>query len=438
MTSTPASDTDAMALRQCIDDFINTRLQDRLTKLDTETLEEPKKQAKRSRLQRDHQREVWLGEAAKQARQLQIATHVVKFSHPSAAGTNIYCAKGTSSSSPFMCSAGERLIDDIAVRDAKALSTYTLLKEEHDGQTLLERALRRDATFLAALSDDSNTAEAWCNAFAAIAEDHAPPASHTLAKQIYFPLGDGSYHLLSPLYPTALAQRVYENVQQVLYSDEAKAARKARKAANANTGYREYPNVAACKFGGKNKQNVSYLNSKRGGTGYLLVSCPPLWNQRGLQPPLRVDTIFDRWLSGFRSLRELTQGLAQFLSRTRHNNLAIRKTRARFVAQVVDEVLHLARTIQQLPAGWSSADDCRLNQAEALWLDPGRALADEVFATTRDNSDWPDAIARKFANWLNHQIHSDRLPVDDASALQWQRDFAQEMADFQREIADDR
>ncbi len=223
-----------------------------------------------------------------------------------------------------------------------------------------------------------------------------------------------------------------------MYSDEAKAGRKARKTTNTNPGYREFPNVAACKFGGNNKQNVSYLNSKRGGTGYLLASCPPQWQHQGLKPPLRVETIFDRWLSGFRSLRELTQGLAQFLSGTRHNNLAIRLTRARFVAQIVDEVLHLARTIQQLPSGWSAAGECRLNQAEMLWLDPGRCLVDEALASARGNSDWPDTIARKFANWLNHQIHSDRLPVDDASALQWHRDFAQEMSDFQKEISDDR
>lgn len=438
MTSTPASNADVVALRRCIDEFINTRLQDRLAKLDSETIEESKRLARRARLQLDHQRDVWLGEAAKQARQLQIATHVVKFSHPSAGATNIYCANGAETFAPFVCSAGERLTDDMAVRDAKALSTYTLLKIEHDGRTLLERALRRDVAFLAALSNDNDTAEAWCNAFAAIAEDHARPASHTLAKQIYFPLGDGGYHLLSPLYPTALAQRVFESVEHVLYSDETKVGRKARKAMNANLGYREFLNVAACKFGGNNKQNVSYLNSKRGGTGYLLASCPPQWQHQGLKPPLRVETLFDRWLSGFRSLRELTQGLAKFLSGTRHNNLAIRQTRARFVAQIVDEVLHLARTLQQLPAGWSTADDCRLNQAEALWLDPGRCVTDESFAAARDNSDWPDTIARKFANWLNHEIRSDRLPVDDASALQWHRDFAQEMSGFQREIADDR
>lgn len=432
MTSTPASnaDADAGALRQCIDDFIRERLQTKLDKLADDEND------KRDQLRNDYQREAWLGDAARRVGQIQLVTHALKFIHPDARGTNVHEVSDRAVGA-LLSSAGEHLPDDV-VGNAAALDVFKLLTLEHNGQTLLQRIRSGDKQVIPALSDDAEQAQAWCAAFSAIVEDHGSPASDSLAKQLFFPLADGSYHLLAPLYPTALAHRLYQRIQAVRFSEEAKMARDAKRSAKPHAGYCEYPNLAARTFGGSKPQNISQLNSERRGTGYLLASCPPQWQHQGLKPPLRVETIFDRWLSSFRSLRELTRGLAQFLSGTRHNNLAIRQTRARFVAQIVDEVLHLARTIQQLPSGWSAADECRLNQAELLWLDPGRCVADKAFAAARDSSDWPDTIARKFANWLNHQIHSDRLPVDDASALQWHRDFAQEMADFQREIADDR
>ena len=55
-------------------------------------------------------------------------------------------------------------------------------------------------------------------------------ASHTLAKQLYFPLPDDGYHLLAPLFPTALVHGVHTHLQEARFSDAAKAARAARRA----------------------------------------------------------------------------------------------------------------------------------------------------------------------------------------------------------------
>jgi hypothetical protein len=54
------------------------------------------------------------------------------------------------------------------------------------------------------------------------------PASHKLAKQGYFPAGDG-YHLLSPLFATSLVHAMHQKMVALRFGDEVKAIWKARR-----------------------------------------------------------------------------------------------------------------------------------------------------------------------------------------------------------------
>ncbi len=54
-------------------------------------------------------------------------------------------------------------------------------------------------------------------------------SSHALAKQIFFPVNDNEYHLLSPLYPSSLMQVLYQRVGSSRYGESAKETRKAKK-----------------------------------------------------------------------------------------------------------------------------------------------------------------------------------------------------------------
>ncbi len=194
-------------------------------------------------------------------------------------------------------------------------------------------------------------------------------------------------------------------------------------------------------FGGSNKQNISQLNSERGGVGYLLASCPPHWRQQGLRPPLHVITVFGRWLSGWPSIREDTQALRGFLQKlgpTDYTNVRIRRKRAGLVAGIVDEVLQLGARLQALEAGWSAEPDCRLDHAEAFWLDPGRQRLDEAFAATRARSDWPREVSHRFGNWLNAAIRSDRAPMGDTEHHEWQRELSRELDMLQEALGHDR
>lgn len=423
----------AKSLRTLIDAFVAERLEAKLDGLKDD------EHSKRQKLQHDYSRENWLEDAAKRVSQIQLITHALKYTHPDARGTSIYHVAGNVCPEPWISSAGIRHTDDV-VGNAAALDVFKFLKLEVDGTSVLERVQASDPDIKAAMCDDDVRAQAWCDAFAGIAATPGKPTSHTLAKQLYFPLPEGGYHLLSPLYASALAHRLYQHIQYDRFSDEAKNARKARREKVAHSvGHREHPNLGVRKFGGSKPQNISQLNSERGGTGYLLPSLPPSWQSQAIKPPLHVATIFSRWIH-WGELKELPDELKRYLERLprEHVNVHMRRGRARRVDDIIDALLNRAAAVQQLPGGWSGKTECRLDDAESCWLDPKRAQTDENFARRRHDGDWPRQIGHRFGNWLNARIHGDRLQVGEEEQHVWKNQLREAIDWLQRELDDAR
>jgi CRISPR-associated protein Csy1 len=80
-------------------------------------------------------------------------------------------------------------------------------------------------------------------------------------------------------------------------------------------------------------------------------------------------------------------------------------------------LLQYAAEIHELEGGWSAAEGCKLVNAERLWLDPKRAETDEAFAVEWRRGDWQDDICRRFADWLNRALRSDKLLMGQPEAL---------------------
>ena len=103
-------------------------------------------------------------------------------------------------------------------------------------------------------------------AFASLTAPRGQLASHTLAKQLYWPVGsdvqaDASYHLLAPLYASSLAHKVFEILQNDRFSDEAKGARAARKdGLYSERPAREYPHLAVQQMGGTKPVSYTHLD----------------------------------------------------------------------------------------------------------------------------------------------------------------------------------
>ena len=361
------------ALRAVIADFLKKRLDDKLEKIKDD---DEAASARRAELQQAFIPATWLEDAARRAGQIQAVTHSLKPIHPDAKGTNLYAPPQALAALPVVGShcLGDDFAGDV-VGNAAALDIYKFLKLEHQGRSLLALVVARDADLAAVLSDDPAQAQDWINAFAALTEPRGRPASHTLAKQFYWltcndPHDDNSYHLLAPLYASSLAHRVYQTVQDDRFSEEAKAAREARKAGEfSERPVREYPQLAVQQLGGTKPQNISQLNSERRGNNFLLASLPPTWRSVDLMPLLKTESMFPRY-SRRPEVKQMVKALLAFLKFDPARNLVTRERRAVCVNALIDEFLQLSAELRSLPPGWSQMPDCHLGSAQKNWLDP--------------------------------------------------------------------
>lgn len=433
--SEPATE-DSVQVRSAILTFLAERLQPKLDKL------KPDEHEARQALIEAHQPPTWIADAAKRVGQIQQVTHAIKFTHPSASGSSLSHSGNPDADRLEIGShslGGEAAAD--VVGNAAALDVYKFLRLRVDGRSLLERAMARDPALLAALDEDEAVAAAWADAFATLPEPKGPPASHKLAKQLYWPLPDGGYHLLSPLLASPVAHALHTRISRDRFSDEAKAAREARRNSKPHPeGYRDYPDLAIQSFGGSKPQNISQLNSERRGENLLLASLPPLWESPTLRPPLKTDSVFLRYYSYRREVRRLSKVLKDYLSSVAHrrSNMHMRYTRATLVSELADEVLNMAAELHRgLEPGWTAQPDCHLRLAEQRWLDPLRGEMDEAFTARIHGDDWKDEVCKGFANWLNSALQTDKTTFGEVEAREWAKVLKQELKLLREELADD-
>ena len=425
----PPDPQDIAALRAVIDAFIEERLQAKLDKLGEDA------DAPRQKLREEHQREVWIADAARRVVQLQLVTHTLKPIHPDARGSSVYLRDLFCSDATIVGTHGlnSERADDV-VGNAAALDVFKFLKLIYAGNTLVALALARDPLLLAALSDDTELAQPWLDAFACIADSKNAVASHRLAKQLYFPLPGGGYHVLAPLFPSALAHRLHLILQADRFSDEAKAARVARREDKPwPVGYREYANLAIQNFGGSKPQNISQLNSERRGENVLLPSLPPIWRSEPIRPPLGCHTVFGKYgpFGMRRAVRETTSALSKLLANSRdYTNVNIRRKRAEMIDDVIDMLFLFTAELQALPGGWSRRAGCSLDPIEKRWLDPTAVHDLKGHA-------WRTEIASRFANWLNVAISTDQTRMGDDAHRAWKTLLEDRLNQFKEEMTDE-
>ncbi len=367
----------------------------------------------------------WLADAARRVGQIQAVTHVLKATHPDARGSSLHVTPG---SLPQHDEIGSHVLgDDFAedvVGNAAALDVFKFLKLEVNGRRLLDWMQAGDSDLKVALSDDENTATAWIAAFASLVRLDGEPATHPMAKQIYWLVGDEpqddtQYHLLQPMFSSSLVHKVHADIQDARFGEANKEARQAfRNRAASDEPYRDYRNLVARKLGGTKPQNISQLNSERGGINYLLASLPPpVWKPSGTNL-LKQESAFDSLL-WFGGMRELVQTLIDFLDGDPAPTMETRQHRETIEQAMGQELAMFGAAIRgRYEAGWTRDLECRLPRCEQLWLDPDRTeLAqrddpqnpqrqqdDEDFNAAYDRGNWADEVAERFGNWLNARL----------------------------------
>ncbi len=362
---------------------------------------------------------LWLADAAKRAKQISLATHALKFTHSAARGTNLlsneYNPQPNYLETAILATPA---IDSVG--NAAALDVAKLL-QLRDSQNSIAEYLKQNNNdiFNELVQNELDSAE-WIADFKLALEDQTPKSS-ILAKQIYFPISDNNYHLISPLYSSSLSQVLYEKIHFSRYSEQSVEARKVKrenKASELVVTY--YPNLAVTTSGGTKPQNVSQLNSNRAGRTYLFPCSPPQW-----QSQIKLPLMISNWFDGYevrQQTKQLTQKITHFLIEIneKEGNKPIRDYRDRLINQIIDNLLNIAARHQQADIGWAQSSE--LPRYQQYWLDPQSEAA-------KENSDnWQVPVARDFALWLNHRIETiskSQLILGNVETNHWQGLFEQ-------------
>ncbi|MFC4819557.1 type I-F CRISPR-associated protein Csy1 [Dokdonella ginsengisoli] len=393
--------------------------------------------------------DTWLADAARRVGQIQAVTHVLKATHPDARGSSLHVRPDTL---PRHAEIGSHVLgadfaEDV-VGNAAALDVYKLLKLEVDGRRLLDWMQDGDTDLRSALHADSTLAADWMAAFGGLVRTDAALGSHEAAKQVYWlaegePTDDAGYHLLQPMFSSSLAQAAHAEIQEARFGEENKIARQAFRGRDAHeSAYRDYRNLVARKLGGTKPQNISQLNSERGGINYLLASLPPSWDVEHPQKLLRIGSAMER-LTWFKGVRGNVRRLAEFLLGDPPANDRTRETRRRIEQELGTQLaLYAAETWARFEPGWTRDEQCTLPLHQKIWLDPGRTeeIAQDPLDPAHSDDDrdfhaafvfgnWPDQVAGDFANWVNERLREAGLTnVGDAEYGHWAKQAIVEAA----------
>lgn len=382
----------------------------------------------------------WLTDAAARAGQISLVTHAAKFTHGDSKSSSVLFHTEGSGESCYLSSStlNQPAID--AVGNAAVLDVAKFLQTECDGDSLVASLQRGDYSALKMFAESEEQLALWIEGFQQ-ALSNKSPSSHKLAKQIYFPIGSGQYHLISPLFPSSLAHALHERIVAARFSDETKAANQARKEGlwhEVPLVY--YPNTAVMNIGGTKPQNISYLNSVRGGRVWLLPCSPPQFKHIEKRP-IHLKNIFQRHGSFHFLMQNNSYQLKQYLLSVQDvaNTVDIRNRRKELVDDIIVQLFAVVEGIQREEwQGWTAHKECELKRAQQLWLDPYRCRDDEEFKFEREGGDWKKEVADDFALWLNLQLRVEALNMGITERIEWRTEplFKKYIREFEWSLAE--
>lgn len=326
----------------------------------------------------------WLKDIAKNAGKCQFATHIGRFANPDVT-VNWQAKIQEKPDEPYVSTASAKCRTDIFVA-ANYLATASLLQLQlEDGRTFYEHLQDDESQLRQEFNHWQLDYEQVREDLLAIKSYEVPTATDTRLKQVYFPVGDDDYHLLTVLPPSSLMQEVRTRIRR-METDARKACDK--KSAKYGSTHRRIYNLTQTKFGGTNPRNISFANMHNGGRSYMLPAIPPQITKRDVLLPKR-----DFFKESLR-LRNFANLLRQLHGRyaDKRNNMDIRQAARSIERQIMEVTLQQVYVLRQQAKGWS--DGHKLNRAQAIWLD------DKYAEIRLEETAWQKELADRFARWI--------------------------------------
>jgi len=349
----------------------------------------------------------WFSRNCTNAASVSFATHVIKLTHSKIDSPSVFDNTHEIKHGFVTTSSLKDKAIDGAVAGNQFAPIFQFLELQLNGVKLAEKLDKENDFFEPFLPPDNEANEEllnnWTSGFRK-SLNSGNPATHSLAKQTYFPVkreGNSIYHLLCNIVSSSMAHAIYKKV----FDDSQKPIKKSLDKQKYNTQeYKDYPKRLHLNITASNHNNASQLNGKRGGKLHLFSAQPPIW-QSQLKPPVNRRSLFDDLYND--TIRTEMDYLCDFLLRFKQLDLSIKDPKRfrhleRWVNNIIDEFLFYVGTIQNLPVGWSDQTPIRLKKVHQYLLDPYRE--DESFQTARQSMDWQKVIRDDFASWMNRRL----------------------------------
>lgn len=334
----------------------------------------------------------WLADGAKRVQQLSMVSHPSKFSHPSAKTSGII-AQAAHKPDGYLRTGNVHYELDI-FGNAAAMDVYKfLMLAMTDGRTVLAH-LEQDSDEVQQLFHSQSVSyQTLKDGFMSIKAVDDSAITDRLVKQVYFPIEEDCYHLLSVLTPSGLLTEVKQRIDHMRFSEEAKQARDDRRNNKLNAvGYDDVLDLTVTGYGGTQPQNVSVLNSKNAGRAYLLSSTLPNFTHRAVKLPNRNFFVSNlrrkNFVESFETLHKL--------SNLDVNNVRIREGINNTLKFIIDQILEQVFKVRVTGLiGWSKADNyVNLPKEQAIWLD------DAYLEERETTSDWVSSISQQVTSWI--------------------------------------
>lgn len=333
----------------------------------------------------------WLEGCVKFIPKCILATHVGKFTNPDVEQVMIFCKLDSSENNGYVYTAGVNVDTDITVSSAAyAAAAGLLLFQMENGAPLYVHILQDDPMVKEVFIKYGIDFEATKNDIKKMCNTQEMDHSDERLRQVYFPISDSRYHLLTIMPASSLLITMKKRIQSVNASYKKSHDKDSTQYGTSCFCIFDYTEIG---YGGANSQNVSIRNAGIGGVGYLLSSKPPVLDDSYVQYPRR-DFFME--LMPFWKFNDWFLRLHKTISAMKSNKY-VRNARDNIVDDIIDEVILKSHSLRNREVGWSDAERCHdLPLVQRIWLD-------KKYDDDYHRMDWLDIISRRFGMWIIQQ-----------------------------------
>jgi CRISPR-associated protein Csy1 len=315
-----------------------------------------------------------------------LATHVGKYAHPN---TKVFlCDRRPSACRDYVTTTSAAVPADIVCSSAAYMSAAKLLLcNMEDSRPLIEHVLEDDPAVYQELQNlDLDPGQLADGVKKLVQSAKMPEATDCCLRQVYFPVGDKDYQLLTPLPQSSLLAALNKR-----YWEMNRKRKESRTSGGLHYGesYAGLPGCVIMKFGGSKPQNISTLNNENHGRAPLLPSLPPSLKDRLLRLPHR--DFFNETVP-YGTYRDLFMKLHQLFGEAVRNNVKTREQIREVTGDLVDVMLQYCWQLRAEGAGWSDGEN-RLPLAQKIWLD-------DKYEERRKDKEWIQTISADFGRWM--------------------------------------